>query len=570
MILAEPHSSCSLRLCAGYTSRGAVGAWQSWILSSVGPGHITYCARESSQLFIFPSFHRSMRGLDTCLDLNVCGFFLRRDLDQHCATFGIPAELRPELPDRNAIIKDSLEGKIGMYTCFIEFANYRIHSSKFLLCVLEYYQINLSQLSVIGAAKMRIKYPETDFRPTLLYDNDEEMGLLDFVKSADPFKVKVGEQTLADNKVPLNTKTEDKVISPSAHTISLVDHTIQDELNVNSGKRRKRVAFVSGSPPVKKARAEGIVISDSRPSTTGKSPTALRMLSRQNEQADTGSGSAAPPTEDVTSSSVTPTPERVLKDASHDNVRTRLPFGCFVVLSFGSADIDIPASPQVVPRMTSALTGVNALVTESVGDGRCSSSSGPKALSATPSQGSSADDFYESQTIDSASALNVYAALRSQHDAAFLDSVNINSAQHVCMVSELRLCYEYKIMTREKFEKKFTDSAAIVQQRDAEIADLKAPLEKSEAEAAEVIELRKCVSDLEATVAVKVGELTNFHTENVGLVERVSALELERDGLKNQVVGENKMREEFASQQDATEQHFMERATELDARIADV
>ncbi|GJW78465.1 hypothetical protein Tco_0140147 [Tanacetum coccineum] len=41
-----------------------------------------------------------------------------------------------------------------MYTHFIEFANYRVPLSKFLLGILEYYQINLSQLSVIGAAKV--------------------------------------------------------------------------------------------------------------------------------------------------------------------------------------------------------------------------------------------------------------------------------------------------------------------------------------------------------------------------------------------------------------------------------
>ncbi|GKA67318.1 hypothetical protein Tco_0767126, partial [Tanacetum coccineum] len=81
--------------------------------------------------------------------------------------------------------------------------------SKFLLCLLEYYQINLSQLSVIDAVKDPLpvdeavdlpcvellnenrtlirKYPETflylvglsrsfiktGVRPTLLYDNDE-------------------------------------------------------------------------------------------------------------------------------------------------------------------------------------------------------------------------------------------------------------------------------------------------------------------------------------------------------------------------------------------------------------
>ncbi|GJZ93209.1 hypothetical protein Tco_0665274 [Tanacetum coccineum] len=69
------------------------------------------------------------------------------------------------------------------------------------------------------------------------------------------------------------------------------------------------MAFVSGSPPVKKARTEGVVISDSWPSTADKSLTALRMLIRQSGQAGTGSESAAPATEDATSSSVTPTPE---------------------------------------------------------------------------------------------------------------------------------------------------------------------------------------------------------------------------------------------------------------------
>ncbi|GKF72979.1 hypothetical protein Tco_0219311, partial [Tanacetum coccineum] len=241
---------------------------------------------------------------------------------------------------------------------------------------------------------------------------------------------------------------------------------------------------------------EGIVNSNSQPSTTGKSPSALQRFSRQNEQASTGSGSTAPATKDVTSSSVTLTPEFSHKDASHDNVRTRPASGRFVVLSSGSTDADILDSPQVVPPVTLDSNGVNAPVATSMGGDHRSSGSGPEAgvLSATPSQDSSADDFYESQTIDSVIAQNVYvpnwnvinndrlaslvtcqnlldhvthpaywAALRNQHDATFLDAVNVNSAQHVCMVSELHLRYEYEIMIREKFEKKFTDSVVVVQ-----------------------------------------------------------------------------------------------------------
>ncbi|GJX97123.1 hypothetical protein Tco_0352921 [Tanacetum coccineum] len=99
------------------------------------------------------------------------------------------------------------------------------------------------------------------------------------------------------------------------------------------------------------------------------------------------------------------------------------------------------------------------------------------------------------------------------------------------MVSELRLRYEHEIMTREKYEKKFTDSAVVVQQRDPEIVDLKARLEKSEAEAVEVVELCKRVSDLEAVVAVKVGEVATLNTQNAGLLDKVYALELVRGEL---------------------------------------
>ncbi|GKA23477.1 hypothetical protein Tco_0709439, partial [Tanacetum coccineum] len=418
----------------------------------------------------------------------------------------------------------SPEGKIGMYTRFIEFANYRIPLSKFLLCVLEYYQIKLSQLSVIGAAKVshfeimcralgRIptmvcplytswfsdtsvvkdplsvdevvdlpcvellnenrtlirKYPETflclvglsrsfietDVRPTLLHDNDEEIGLLDFVKFVDPFKVKVGERTLAENKVSLITENEDK--------------------------RKKRVAFVSGSPPMKKAKTEGIVISDSRPSTA----------------------------EDVTSSSVTPTSERVLEDALHDNVRTRPPSSRFVVLSSGSADTDIPATSQVVSLVSSSQASVSVLVTESAGDGRPLSAPEleTETLSTTPSQGSSADDFYNPiichSFLDHVTPLGYWAALRNQGYVG-----------------------------------------------DAEVVELKAKLEKSESEAAEVEELRKRVSDLEAMVAVKVGEAASLTTQNASLERLFPPWNW------------NVM--------DAAERRFAERAAELDARIADL
>ncbi|GKC63917.1 hypothetical protein Tco_1096515 [Tanacetum coccineum] len=172
--------------------------------------------------------------------------------------------------------------------------------------------------------------------------------------------------------------------------------------------------------------------------------------------------------------------------------------------------------------------------------------------------------------LDHVTPPDYWAALRNQGDAGFLDAFNINTAQHICMTSELRVRYEHEIMTRKKFEHKFTNSVAVVQQRDAEIAKLKAKLERSESKAVEAGELRRRVSDFEASISVKVDEAASLTTQNIGLLEKVSTLELERDSLKNQVVGEGKMQEEFMSLQDAAERHFMERVAELDARITDV
>ncbi|GJU55461.1 hypothetical protein Tco_1229175 [Tanacetum coccineum] len=68
--------------------------------------------------------------------------------------YGIPEGLHPELPGPEETIVEFPEGKVGVYTKFFEFANFRIPISQFLFDILGHYQIHLSQLSVIGAAKV--------------------------------------------------------------------------------------------------------------------------------------------------------------------------------------------------------------------------------------------------------------------------------------------------------------------------------------------------------------------------------------------------------------------------------
>ncbi|GJV55404.1 hypothetical protein Tco_1456409 [Tanacetum coccineum] len=68
--------------------------------------------------------------------------------------YGIPEGLHPELLGPEETIVDFPKGNVGVYTKFFEFTNFRIHISQFLFDILGYYQIHLSQLSVIGAAKV--------------------------------------------------------------------------------------------------------------------------------------------------------------------------------------------------------------------------------------------------------------------------------------------------------------------------------------------------------------------------------------------------------------------------------
>ncbi|GJR21658.1 hypothetical protein Tco_0970185 [Tanacetum coccineum] len=75
-------------------------------------------------------------------------------LDAFCQKYHVPDTVHPEFPGPTQNIRNSPVVKIGVYTRFFYFANFRIPLSRFLVDVVEYFCINLSQLSVIAAAKI--------------------------------------------------------------------------------------------------------------------------------------------------------------------------------------------------------------------------------------------------------------------------------------------------------------------------------------------------------------------------------------------------------------------------------
>ncbi|GKD32754.1 hypothetical protein Tco_1248263, partial [Tanacetum coccineum] len=75
-------------------------------------------------------------------------------LDAICAKYFVPEEVHPQLPSADATMHERPAGKVGMYTRFFDYANYRIPFSTFFVSVLTHFRIPFSQLSVFGSAKV--------------------------------------------------------------------------------------------------------------------------------------------------------------------------------------------------------------------------------------------------------------------------------------------------------------------------------------------------------------------------------------------------------------------------------
>nr|GEV84939.1 putative transposase (putative), gypsy type [Tanacetum cinerariifolium] len=86
--------------------------------------------------------------------IDIKSVLTQKALDFFCHKFHIPKSVHPQLPSRNQTIHERPVGKIGVYTRFFKYANFRLPLSTFLVDVLRYFRINLSQLSVIVAAKI--------------------------------------------------------------------------------------------------------------------------------------------------------------------------------------------------------------------------------------------------------------------------------------------------------------------------------------------------------------------------------------------------------------------------------
>ncbi|GJX57825.1 hypothetical protein Tco_0287722 [Tanacetum coccineum] len=124
---------------------------------------------------------------------NIKAVLTQKGLDIFRYKFHILEDVHPQLPSPNQTIHEMPVGKIGVYTRFFEYANFRLPLSTFLVNVLRHFHINLSQLSVIAAAKVshfEILCRVHNIEPTVgffrcFYVNSKNKGWMSFSKRSD-------------------------------------------------------------------------------------------------------------------------------------------------------------------------------------------------------------------------------------------------------------------------------------------------------------------------------------------------------------------------------------------------
>ncbi|GJY64152.1 hypothetical protein Tco_0465612 [Tanacetum coccineum] len=117
----------------------------------------------------------------------------QKAFDAFCEKFHIPEEIHHVLPNRGDTMHERPAGKIGLYTRFFDFANFRLPLSTFLVDILRHFRINISQLFVIGAAKVshfEILCRVYGIVPTVglfryFYVNSKKSGWISFSKRSD-------------------------------------------------------------------------------------------------------------------------------------------------------------------------------------------------------------------------------------------------------------------------------------------------------------------------------------------------------------------------------------------------
>nr|GEV05970.1 putative transposase (putative), gypsy type [Tanacetum cinerariifolium] len=376
-------------------------------------------------------------------------------------------------------------GKIGVYTRFFEFVNFRLPLSTFIVNVLRHSCINLSQLSVIAAAKVshfeilcHVHEPfhcligmsrnftlDEDTYLTFLRDDGTEIDLFTFIQVVDPTKVKVGEWEHAEEETRLLDSIIRHVVPllpiALAHAESELEESVE-RLFDEGGSTNHGDSTTSGGQDAASCYGRGDYGTFGEVATSGKSPYALKELlasSMLNDEASVTVVVTLP----VVTSSVSATPEH--KSGAPDD----------------------------------SITGANLLIIGASERFVISSDSSHHYDVAGPSYFTRQDLLMGSWELDAETMHQLFIREMDYHH--LFTEFNVGTTRQACLNAEVRMRTEYCLKT----------------------------------EAAKATHLRAQVSAVEATEKIHTNEIDALKQKNVALENEKESLKGKFDGLIDQV-----------------------------------
>ncbi|GJU49111.1 hypothetical protein Tco_1218666 [Tanacetum coccineum] len=415
--------------------------------------------------------------------------------------YGISEGLHPELPGRGDRIVDFPEGKVGVYTKFFEFANFRIPISQFLFDILGHYQIHLSQLSVIGAAKVNhfeIQCRVLNIIPSV---NLFQMDLFNLISAPNPAIVKTGTRQRTAHEVPLLTATASRVIdmedvvatSTSSGTPAAIDKSPLDFSNedpppmiTNQDETESQIPAETSreAPPVQDTTTTEVAPEVNLEREVTAMGPLVNKRRRKRDQSETEAN--APP-------KVLRTDHASVRPESHTRGGKSL---AVMGLGAGStvstpipqetpADVIGPgplsyARPQSIPERDIAQSSKGTAAAE---DPESKKSTSFTSLAGSPGGiyqpgwGVTNDcrlDTPEAcqDTVDHSVPPGYFSELRHLPNPEFLSQYNMTLARQVAMGSQLRLRFEQEVRLRREATAKIARRDQRIQAREEEIKKL--------------------------------------------------------------------------------------------------
>nr|GEX81250.1 hypothetical protein [Tanacetum cinerariifolium] len=443
---------------------------------------------------------------------------------------------------------------------------------------------------------------DEDTYPTLLHDDGTSGCLPTCIVQlvADPTKVKVGERECIEGEARLLDSTVRYVVSllpvSLAHAKSELEASAERLFDEGGNADQGDSAANSGQKAETGTTTERDHGAFSEAATNSKSPAVLREL-LESSMLNVEVGVATVVTLPMVTSSVFATPEHESCPATDSitrlNRRTLSLSERFVISLDSSHHTSTNATEAgidyLVRSVTPPLVMIEAMTTTNVA-GIPSTPASATGTKWNVSNDTLLDDHDVSwEFIDHLAPPVLFAQIREMDYHHLFTEFNVGTARQACLNAEVRMQTEYCLSEKRRLESECEKQADLQKVKDAEIESLKAQLllrklrprkpsiSKNAALKNEKGSLDEKVAELQSSVSTKDLEfkemsaaLSFLWSQNDGLVDQVHKLEATCSGLRGQVSGYERLKEQIEEFQDAQMNIVNDKVANLDADLLEM